>query len=458
MAKKITANTGFNILGTFEGECLDTQITNLNGLDITREVIETVLESDDYKDGIENGWFIGFLGHPEDPACQEFMNGCIVLTDMWIEDNGKVYAKFNLIDTPVGQIVKKFIDAGVKFGVSIRGAGDILGNVVDAASFMFRGYDLVAFPAYPESIPEFTAIAASTDLAERKKYQAVCAAVKKNIDSITSATAIDIIQSQFAPQSEEYKALANRKSTIESADTINIDAQKIQAMTDLYLNTEAKVKILEAENQRLKMERNAVMASCKRKVNALQRISDEQLGDTLESLDTITASRDSLRKQNADSKRIIAENNRKIHSLNEQLNTAKNNNLIYNKEITASKHEIKQKDSIISDLKSKLRETVTATKRVESQSSNLGAENDRVKAELKACQELLFSYQKAYADMYANALGVHLDNINVTSSTSIDELEQAIGAAINTSGIPARADMLQGYMTDETNDDDLIYV
>ena len=200
------------------------------------------------------------------------------------------------------------------------------------------------------------------------------------------------------------------------------------------------------------------MASCKRKVNALQRISDEQLGDTLESLDTITASRDSLRKQNADSKRIIAENNRKIHSLNEQLNTAKNNNLIYNKEITASKHEIKQKDSIISDLKSKLRETVTATKRVESQSSNLGAENDRVKAELKACQELLFSYQKAYADMYANALGVHLDNINVTSSTSIDELEQAIGAAINTSGIPARADMLQGYMTDETNDDDLIYV
>ena len=169
MAKKITAATQFNVLGTFEGECLDTRITNLNGLDITDEVIDTVLESEEYKEGIKYGWFIGFLGHPEDPACQEFMNGCIVLTDMWKEDNGKVYAKFNLIDTPVGQIVKKFIDAGVTFGVSIRGAGDIIGNVVDAASFMFRGFDLVAFPAYPESIPTFTAIAAAGILIAYKK-------------------------------------------------------------------------------------------------------------------------------------------------------------------------------------------------------------------------------------------------------------------------------------------------
>ena len=457
MAKKITAATQFSILGTFEGECLDTRITNLNGLDITDEVIDTVLESEEFKEGIKYGWFIGFLGHPEDPACQEFMNGCIVLTDMWKEDNGKVYAKFNLIDTPVGQIVKTFIDAGVTFGVSIRGAGDIIGNVVDAASFMFRGYDLVAFPAYPESIPTFTAIAASTDVAERKKYQAICAAVKNNINSITSATTIEILQSQFAPQSDEYKALENRKHAIESAGTINIDAQKIQAMTDLYLNAETERKILVAENQKLRMEKNAITAACKRKVSALQRISDEQLGDALDTLDTITASRDMLQKN-------VTDLRRNTKSLNEQLKEAKNNNLIYSKEITASKHTITQKDSIISDLKSKLRETVTASKKVESQTSNLGAENERIntecqrmQAELTACQEILLSYQKAYADMYANALGVHLDNINVSSSTTVSELEDAISAACNTSGMPARADMLQGYITDDS-DDGLVYV
>lgn len=444
MGKKITASVNTSILGTYEGEALDTNITNLNGLDITKEVMDTVKASEDYAVGIENGWFIGFLGHPEDPACQEFQNGCIVLTDMDVQDNGKVYAKFNLIDTPVGQIVKKFIDAGVKFGISIRGAGDIVGNEVDPETFMFRGFDLVAFPAYPESVPTFTAVAASTNLEDRKKYQAICAAVKANLDGITSSTAIEVLKSQFAPQSEEYKALEQRKNAIECADVMNIDAQKIEAMTDMYLEAQSRVAILESENQKLRMEKNAIMASCKRKVNALQRISDEQLGDTLTSLDTITASRDSLRKT--------------VKSLNEQLKHEKQNNLIYTQKITASREEAKRKDSTIADLKSKLRETVTASAKSRSQTSNLDSEKRKLNAELNACKETLLSYQKAYADIYANALGVHLDNISVTASTSVEDLESIIDGAINTASVPARADMLDGYITETDDSDDLLFV
>jgi chromosome segregation ATPase len=307
---------------------------------------------------------------------------------------------------------------------------------------MFRGYDLVAFPAYPESIPTFTAIAASTDLAERKKYQAICAAVKANVGAITSIDTIKILQSQFAPQSEEYKALEDRKNAIECADTINIDKQKIQAMTDLYLNAESRVKILEAEIQKLKMEKNAITAACKRKVSALQRISDEQLGDTLESLDTVTASRDSLR--------------RSMKKLNEGLKAEKKSNLIYKQKITASTQEIKQKDSTIADLKSKLRETVTASKDVKSSVSNLDNENKRLYSELMACQNLLTTYQQAYADIYANVLGVHLDNINVTSSTTVEDLESTIDSAVNTANVPARADMLENYVeeSEETVDED----
>jgi hypothetical protein len=444
MGKKITASVNTSILGTYEGEALDTNITNLNGLDITKEVMDTVKASEDYAVGSENGWFIGFLGHPEDPACQEFQNGCIVLTDMDVQDNGKVYAKFNLIDTPVGQVVKKFIDAGVKFGISIRGAGDIVGNEVDPETFMFRGFDLVAFPAYPESVPTFTAVAASTNLEDRKKYQAICAAVRANLDDITSSTAIEVLKSQFAPQSEEYKALEQRKNAIECADVMNIDAQKIEAMTDMYLEAQSRVAILESENQKLRMEKNAIMASCKRKVNALQRISDEQLGDALTSLDTITASRDSLRKT--------------VKSLNEQLKHEKQNNLIYTQKITASREEAKRKDSTIADLKSKLRETVTASAKSRSQTSNLDSEKRKLNAELTACKETLLSYQKAYADIYANALGVHLDNISVTASTSVEDLESIIDGAINTASVPARADMLDGYITETDDSDDLLFV
>ena len=58
MGNKITADTKFSILGTFEGECLDTQITNLNGLDITLEVMENVIASEEYKQGI-GPWLSG---------------------------------------------------------------------------------------------------------------------------------------------------------------------------------------------------------------------------------------------------------------------------------------------------------------------------------------------------------------------------------------------------------------
>lgn len=64
-SKKVTASSISNsIIGTYEGEVLNPNITNKNGLDITMDVMATVLESEDYKQGIEYGWFIGFLGHP----------------------------------------------------------------------------------------------------------------------------------------------------------------------------------------------------------------------------------------------------------------------------------------------------------------------------------------------------------------------------------------------------------
>ena len=158
------------ILGVYEGECADANVTNNNGLDIQREVWETVFHSDEYKTGIEKGWYIGYLGHPEDPGCQEFKDSCIVMTEGHIEDNGKVFGKFNLLDTPVGRIVNTLRKAGVKFGISVRGAGDIIANSVDPETFVFRGFDLVAFPAYPDAVPEFKAIAASTDLKEQNWY------------------------------------------------------------------------------------------------------------------------------------------------------------------------------------------------------------------------------------------------------------------------------------------------
>ena len=93
MKTPIKSSVSTSVIGSFSGEVLDSNITNKNGLDITAEVMQNVFDSDDYKEGIENGWFIGFLGHPEDPDCQDFEHACIVMTDMKIEQYKKEHEK-----------------------------------------------------------------------------------------------------------------------------------------------------------------------------------------------------------------------------------------------------------------------------------------------------------------------------------------------------------------------------
>ena len=446
--KLITAATSSHpILGTYEGESMDTNITNNNGLDITAEVIEAVLESDDYARGIEYGWFIGFLGHPEDPNCMDFQNGCIVLKDMTLNDNGKVYAKFDLLNTPVGEIVKTYIDAGVKFGISIRGAGDIVNQSVDPDTFVFRGYDLVSFPAFPESIPTFTEIAASTNLEDQKKYKAICAAVKNNLPSITSASTIDVLKSQFAPQSEEYKMLESRKQAIAGTDCtddsedVDINEQKIEAMTQLYLDTLQNVSVLASELESMKQSNAAITSATRRKIAALQRITSSQLHDALSGLDSITAAYNDLKNK---------------HSiLCAQLSDQKKTNLIYKQKVETSTSELKKKNKIIASLQSELRETVTANSKIKASASNLGVTNDELQNELRMCKKQLGSFQTAYASMYAAALGVELGPMSIKASTSVDELQELIAGATNTVNMPSAVTVEPVYIDDDVDDGDL---
>lgn len=443
-AKPINAASSSSpILGTYEGEALDTNITNNNGLDITSEVIEAVLESEDYAVGIENGWFIGFLGHPEDPNCMDFKDGCIVLTDMELNSDGKVHASFNLLDTPVGRVVKTLQDAGVKFGISIRGAGDIIDQSVDPDTFVFRGYDLVSFPAYPNSIPTFTEIAASTNIETQKKYKAVCAAVRNNLSSITSASTINVIQSQFAPQSEEYAMMNRRKAEIENCqdDNLDISDQKIEAMTQLYLDTLQNVSVLASQLESMKQRNAAISSASRRKISALKRITASQLYDALSGLDSVTASCDELKHKNA--------------ILCAQLADQKEANLIYKQKVENSTNELKKKNKIIASLQSELRETVTASSKIKASASNLGVTNDELQSELRVCKKQLGDFQNAYASMYAAALGVDLAPMSIKSSTSVDELQDIVAGATNTINMPSAVTVEPVYLDDEVDNDDL---
>ena len=414
---EITSISNSSILGTYEGECADANITNLNGLDITRPVWENVFSSEDYKKAIKLGWYIGFLGHPEDPNCMDFRNACIVMTDGWIDNNGKVHGKFNLIDTPVGRVVYAFQQAGVVFGISVRGAGDIVDNSVDPDTFVFRGFDLVAFPAYPDSIPKFTQIAASTDIDARKKYQKVCAAVDSNLKDIQDVNALDVIQSQFAAQSDEYAAIENQKKAIKSSsnlpeDKLSIIAEKLEAMTKLYIEASSRIKQLAEENERVKIAASQKVSRCTRKLDAVRRITASQTED----MQNRIASLESKYKTS------VAANKQ----LKKEISILQNSNLKYKVKIESADEIIRSKDSVISSMRIKLNETVNDAKDSDTRASNLDEKIKDLERKVLAAEKLQAEYQRAYADLYANAVGIDSSKVRIDAGMSIKDIQSAI--------------------------------
>lgn len=304
------------VIGTFEGKSCDANVMNNNSMHLGKDLFDALVNSEEYQTAIENGWYIGYLGHPEDPGCMDFRNACIVMRDMWMEDNGEVIGKFDLIDTPVGRVVKAFIDAGVTFGISIRGAGDVdVDGTVDPETFVFRGYDLVTFPAYNDAIPTYADVAASSDVEKQHRYKKIKAAIKKNLTGITSSTALNTLQEQLNPVSDEYKDVEAREAEligevpaethddtiidcgddIDSALYISVLEEKVKALTKLYLEQfKANHDLVEEVNtaQYNIHSLQATFASGKivkdRETKAIRRILAAQLEDVRAELDVAT--------------------------------------------------------------------------------------------------------------------------------------------------------------------------
>lgn len=431
----IMADGSTSVIGTYEGECLDTNITNANGLDISRDVIENVLASDEYQTALKNRWYIGFLGHPSDPNCMDFKDACIVMTDMSVDSDGKVYGTFDLVDTPVGRTVKMFQDAGVVFGISIRGAGDIIDNSVDPDTFVFRGFDLVSFPAYPESVPTFTAVAASTDASEHRKYQAVCAAVRSNLADIHSLSALDVLQSQFSSRSNIYKQIEQHKATLAMT---NVDAERIFAMTNLYVDELHSNSVLVTENEKLKRTVAAHEVKLNNKLKRIKTIMSSQLNDAVADRDEVCAE--------------VAQLQNKVRSLEKS-------NLLYKRRAAEATAELKSKDTVISSLQASLTETVSTVEAVETRASNLDVKCRESKDKLRASERLLGEYQTAYARVFANALGVDFGSLSVNASTSVEDLQSMIMNSTNTVNLPAATTYVQPWEIledDETESSELV--
>ena len=76
-----------------------------------------------------------------------------MITDCWM-DGPNGYGKLKILPTPMGQLVKTMLEAGVKLGVSSRGSGNVSEDGSNEVSdFEIITVDVVAQPSAPGAYP-----------------------------------------------------------------------------------------------------------------------------------------------------------------------------------------------------------------------------------------------------------------------------------------------------------------
>jgi hypothetical protein len=134
-----------------EGIFMQGNLKNRNGRIYPSEVLEKEMKRYQ-KDFIETRRALGELGHPDGPQ----INGDRVshlITEM--KKNGNdFYGKAKILSTPMGEIVKTFIDEGVRCGVSTRGLGSVkqVNGVMEVQpDFHLATVDIVTDPSAPNA-------------------------------------------------------------------------------------------------------------------------------------------------------------------------------------------------------------------------------------------------------------------------------------------------------------------
>lgn len=98
---------------------------NQNGRIYPKKILETQIE--EYKVLVKERRATGELDHSNE-AVVNLKNVSHVITDIWMEHDGTVKGKVEVLDTPMGKILSSLINANIKVGISSRALGSVVSN------------------------------------------------------------------------------------------------------------------------------------------------------------------------------------------------------------------------------------------------------------------------------------------------------------------------------------------
>ena len=134
-----------------EGIFMMAESKNRNGRIYPKSVMEKAV--DKYvTEQVSKKRAVGELNHPEGPTVNLDKVSHLITELNW--DGNNVIGKAQILDTPMGKIVKGLLDGGVQLGVSTRGMGSLEqrnGVMYVKDDFMLATVDIVQDPSAPDA-------------------------------------------------------------------------------------------------------------------------------------------------------------------------------------------------------------------------------------------------------------------------------------------------------------------
>lgn len=134
-----------------EGIFAQAEQKNRNGRVYPRTIMERAVEKY-VTDQVAKKRSVGELNHPEGPTINLDKVSHLITGLQW--EGNDVVGKAQILDTPMGKIVKGLLDGGVQLGVSTRGMGSLEnrnGVMYVKDDFMLNTVDIVQDPSAPKA-------------------------------------------------------------------------------------------------------------------------------------------------------------------------------------------------------------------------------------------------------------------------------------------------------------------
>lgn len=405
-------------LGRLEGVCADFKNPTRNGRLYPRKLWENVFNDTLFQESLKSKTLLGELDHPEDRLEVLAGEACIVMTDYRIDDEeGVIYAGFDILDTPRGKILKSLLDYGCVMGVSSRGQGDITnttnGEVVDEDTYDFACFDVVTTPAVAKARQNVVESVSKTrtfvESVRKQISEAETVGDLKAIKRVIETTQMPEMDNLIESIDNKCKSIKDGSTTTsQTVENVNENVQTTISNVENVKET-TDTDSVSAKTIREAKEMYSCINSLRRQINAY-RFREQQLLSALESKDeaisTVKESLSTFREtQRHSTSKLVRENK----TLTNKLNRCKAN---INEQAEALKKSKQIKENQVSKL-----------------SKTLGKEmktSDYLRTQLAESNNKIFDLQKLMDE--SNSLNNTLQDDLNKRNLMLEKLEQKLNS------------------------------